>query len=143
MSSLDPYRLQHEELLARFTDLQAVLDAEDLPRRATEALARLNQVSTRLAAHLAMEDAFLYPAFIHGPDPRLAELARAFKAEMGDLLARFQAYHGRWTTPAQLTADPDRFLGETTALLADLRRRIQREDAELYPAAEAAGLPRG
>jgi hypothetical protein len=58
-------------------------------------------------------------------------------SEMGGLVATFGTYLGKWPTAAAIGADASSFRTETTSLFQVLKKRIDRENGELYPRVDA------
>ena len=88
-------------------------------------------LTRKLLAHLAKEDALLYPRLRAGRDPRAAEVATRFAAEMGSLADRYRAYIAAW--PAERIADDWIAFGAATRqILQLLLRRIEGEETMLY-----------
>lgn len=142
MSRTSSLRKQHDALLAlaaeiseASTGLASLLDAERLYRL-------LRQLDAILTEHLASEDRFLYPDMLASSDRRTAALASRFCEEMGGLTKDYAGFAARWNSAGALLDDPDSFQRDWTGLQGALAFRIQRENAELYPLADAAeGAP--
>jgi len=104
--------------------------------KATPAMAELSALRWRLSrvllVHLAREDGLLYPELRRSTDARTRELAARFEMQMGSLAQDYRAYAARW--PAHtIVAGWSGFRTETRTMLLALKRRIQREEIELYP----------
>lgn len=122
--------IEHQELAGLAGALLACV-AQAVP--APEQVARLRWLMSRkLSAHLAKEDRLLYPRIQAGPDRAAAALATRFAHEMGGLAAAFRDYIAGWS-PDRIRADWDAFGTETRSVVETLRRRIDREERELYP----------
>ncbi|MBI4902166.1 MAG: hemerythrin domain-containing protein [Acidobacteria bacterium] len=93
----------------------------------------LADFSGLLKIHLAAEDKALYPLLLQHKDPAMKAIAGKFMTEMGGLRTALEAYLGKWPSSASITQKPDSFRSETTALFHALRKRIDRENSELYP----------
>ena len=143
MSRTSSFREQHDSLLAlageiseASTGLASMLDAERLHRL-------LRQFDAILTEHLASEDRSLYPDMLASSDRRTAALASRFCEEMGGLTKDYARFAARWTSARALLDDQDTFQRDWTGLQGALAFRIQRENAELYPLADAADGARG
>lgn len=90
--------------------------------------------------HLAIEDRFLYPALMTGPDKAVADTARRFQSEMGDLAGRFSSYMAHWSDHEVIAHWPD-FCRETREILDALLNRVMKENAELYVLTGRDGYP--
>ena len=132
-------RAEHAALdtLSRFL---MTLVAEPDPPRATELASVRGMFRDTLVRHLKCEDWALYPRLKASGDPELARLAREFIFEMGHIADEFAAYDARWSAE-RVAADWPGFCAETEAVLDAIAMRIEREEDELYPAAEQYDEP--
>ncbi len=128
-------RAEHAALATLSQFLMAMVSAPE-PPRPTELAAVRGMLRDTLVRHLKCEDWVLYPRLMTSGDAGAATLARAFEAEMGCIAADFAAYDDRWNT-ARAVTEWAAFRAETAAILGALGGRIDREDQELYPLAEA------
>lgn len=123
-----------ETLCAQMIDL---LEHADAPR---EALTTLRwKLNRKLLSHLAKEDLLLYPRLKKLPS-RVAATASRFEQEIGDLGARYHAYWQSWPCAA-MAGDWAGFAGDTRAIVAQIRHRMEIEERELYPLLDEAGGP--
>jgi iron-sulfur cluster repair protein YtfE (RIC family) len=91
--------------------------------------------SKQLLGHLTREDWLLYPSLLQSSERRIAATAQSFIDEMGGLMQAYKSWSAKWPTEAA-RANWSGFAAETTALLDQLERRIERENCELYPLVE-------
>lgn len=128
---LRQFEADHRAILEAIDGIEARLGQPD----GTEALIiDLRAVRARIELHLVVEDRFLYPELCAARDPELRQRAQSFQIEVGDLREQFihfadQHLHGQ--------PEPLALAEATAALLQALRRRIERENSELYPLAAA------
>ena len=106
-------------------------------RDAYEISLKLARLSGLLRIHFAQEDRVLYPAMLNSPDPDVISTAATFVAEMGDIGQKFENYMGRWGSSTAIAADFASFRDETASLFGALANRIERENENLYPLADA------
>ena len=132
-------RAEHAALdtLSRFL---LSLVAEPAPPRATELASVRGMFRDTLVRHLKCEDWALYPRLKASGDSDIAQLARDFILEMGHIADEFAAYDARWTAE-RVADDWPGFCAETAAVLGAIAMRIEREEDELYPAAEQYDEP--
>jgi len=97
--------------------------------------AALRSLETVLVRHLAFEDTRLYPVLEAG-DAAVAERARRYREEMGDLSGRFVAFMQRWGGERAIETEPDAFAAAWSAVRRALERRMTAEDDDLYELAE-------
>ena len=98
----------------------------------TELSALRWRLSRVLMVHLAREDGSLYPGLQRSPDAATRALAAQFEAQMGTLAQDYRDYTARWPAEA-IGADWAGFRTDTRRVMLALKRRIQREEIELYP----------
>lgn len=127
-------RAEHAALTTLSGFLMDLLAAPELPRP-TELAAVRSMFRDTLVRHLKCEDWILYPRLKASGDAELSRLARQFVGEMGHLAEDFVAYDARWTE-AEIASDWPGFCRETEAMLDAIGMRIEREESDLYPAAE-------
>lgn len=132
------YRMHHGEIRALVERIEVELDLERIAADAAPVAIVVRELFGKFGIHLAIEDAALYPKMLAHHDPEVRLAAQSFQNEMGGLKDAFDAYRRRWRGPTAIACEPDAFLAETTAVLAALRRRITREDEELYELYEGA-----
>lgn len=132
-------RAEHAAL-ATLSDFLMTIVAAPVPPRATELASVRGMFRDTLVRHLKCEDWILYPRLKASGDPDLRRLAAEFVGEVGHIAEDFIAYDTRWTEVA-IAADWLGFCAETEAVLDAIGMRIEREEADLYPAAEQLGAP--
>ena len=134
MGFTDKFRVQHEEILAMTGEIiEKIKSQPDAP--AIRKL--LSNLAGKVNFHLAMEDKALYPRLMQRKDTHANALATKFMTDMGGLAAVFAAYNAKWQVSA-IKSDPATFANETRKVFGALAHRIQRENTDLYPLADAA-----
>ena len=129
----DPYRKQHEALLASVAEIRPLLASSAKARENAGTLRSwLSRFGGILRVHLAMEDKAIYPELLKHPREDVRRLAERFVQEMGGLKPDLERYLERWGTEAAIRADADDFVRDTARLVEVLERRIAAEDGELY-----------
>lgn len=106
--------------------------------RLSEAVAVRMQLSVTLDAHLAEEDASIYPALARSSRAEHVRTGECFERELADLAVDWQAYLTEWSEDAA-EADWSTFAAETKAMMDRLRKRIDRENVCLLPLAMKSG----
>lgn len=137
MALTDRFRTQHDDLLAIAGQIAPRLDAAELSKSATAVRDLLSQLMGALKMHLTMEDNSLYPRLLQHQDPEVRKLAKQFMTEMGGIAEVVQAYSAKWSTERKIQEDPETFITETEGLFEALAGRIDRENNQLYPLADA------
>lgn len=125
-----------EDHIVILEQIEQLDDLLQVPTHSTELVCtKLRRLGTKVRLHLAIEDAFLYPRLIESRCGQTSSMARSFQREMGGLSAVLEALLDRYASQADIGRDPSRFVQDCAQMLAALRARIAREDAELYPLA--------
>lgn len=126
------------EHMALMTLSRIVIDMTQAasPPRPTELASARGLLRETLVRHLKCEDWALYPRLKASGDPDLVRITRQFELEMGDLAAEFVAYDDKWTA-ARVEAEWPNFCRETIVMLDVLAIRVEREEQDLYPLADA------
>jgi len=137
MSSFELLMHEHEELTAQVDDLLKLIGLRH-PAVGRVFQAR-RKLEVSLAAHLANEDAVIYPRLMACEDAPTAHLAKNFEADFGKLVDAWSAYLRTWDEAAA-RQNWRGFSGETRTILALLAARIRSEDELLYPAALAGSV---
>jgi hemerythrin-like domain-containing protein len=119
---------EHGELAKLADRLLARMEGDEPAPGFSQVRWQLNRV---LATHLTREDKLLYPQLGRSDDPKTRALARRFSIEMGGLAAEHEAYCRRWPME-RILAEWQNFRRETHDIVAMLKRRIDREETELY-----------
>jgi hypothetical protein len=117
--------------------MRAQLERFPAPVAANAAAIRaaLRDLGTVLGRHLAFEDTRLYPV-LEAAEPAVAERARRYREEMGDLSVRVVAFLARWTAEPAVEAEPQAFARAWDAVRTALEHRMAAEDDDLYEIAE-------
>lgn len=136
MSSTVRFREQHVEILRLAADLQGVPE-QQLRENAGPARKILSNLLGKLTLHLAVEDRSVYPQLQRSPNAAVASMAKRFEKEMGHIAGNVQAWSKSWPTAAVIQAEPRRFITETADIVTALKKRMQRENLELYAAVDA------
>ncbi len=134
--NIDRYHHQHADIRSGVSQLRSLV--QDGIAANAEAIAQaLIGMSTTIKFHLAAEDAMLYPALNVAADRSVAELGRRYQDEMQGLIGSYTEFSRKWRVGSQIAAAPEQFRSEANVVFKALHGRIQREDQELYPAAES------
>jgi len=139
MSRTTMLRKQHDFILDLAGEIDKVLDqlvTEIDVARLQKLLARFDNI---LTIHLQSEDTFLYPAMQASSNQEASETATRFHEEMGGLLGVYAKFSLRWASAKAIFEQQPLFRQEWNDLCAALGNRIERENGELYPLADAMG----
>lgn len=128
----------HTDVLALAGAIERQLDPARVAADPAKVSAEVVRLFGKFSIHLAIEDKALYPRLAQDANPDLRRMAQRFQEEMGGLTQGFEAYRKAWPGPLAIAKDPARFIAETRDILDRLKKRIGRENAELYPLAARA-----
>lgn len=126
---------EHAAILASVAELSKLIEA-GIAEHADSIAKAIVAMSSAIELHLASEDKALYPALIGSSDSSVAAMGRKFQSEMGTIAGVYMEFAGAWSVGTKVAAEPERFREHANGIFKALRERIQREHAELYPAAE-------
>ncbi len=135
MARTDHLRVQHERLLAPASEIDRMIKAGNLAGSANDIRLKISAMMGLLQVHLAAEDKSLYPAMLGSADEKAKTTAKRFLDEMGGLGKTVAEHNARWT--AAYISSSNGFAREWQAVLKALGDRVQRENAQLYPLADA------
>jgi hemerythrin-like domain-containing protein len=130
-------RKQHDAALVL---AQSIIDSCDGPAddfKAFRTSMLLAKLTGLLRIHFAQEDEVLYPRMEASFDADTSATARKFRNEMGGLSRVYTEFVNRWATSQQIASDFAGFKKECQELFTALTKRIERENAMLYPLADA------
>lgn len=137
MAKTDQFRIQHKEILALAAEISTL--ALPIVQTGSEGAikAKLNTLSGVLSVHLAMEDKSLYPAMASCQNTAAKALAQSFQHQMGGIASAFKSFTGRYPTGRHIADSAGGFSSEFKSILMALKTRIGKEEASLYPLADA------
>ncbi|RUL67047.1 hemerythrin domain-containing protein [Dyella dinghuensis] len=134
--NIDKFKQEHVYVMNSVGTLRELVQA-GVTDHAEEIVAQLLAMTGAIKLHLAAEDRVLYPALANAPDPLVAQTSRMFQQEMGGLAETLTGFVSRWNLAAKISQNPQGFRDEANAVFKALHMRVQRENRELYPMAEA------
>lgn len=130
---MERYRREHAQIRQLLRHLISS-DRRDVGPDALRAmLAALEEI---VAAHLADEDARLYPAFFEHDDLRARTTAMEFRSTMGGVACAFARFVATWTPDGAIERDRGAFFHDAERIVDALWARIDLEERALYPLAE-------
>jgi hemerythrin-like domain-containing protein len=134
--NIDRFKQEHADVMNSVAVLRELVHT-GVNEHAEEIVVQLLAMTGAIKLHLAAEDRVLYPALANASDPLVAQTSRMFQQEMGGLAGTLTAFVSRWNLAAKILQDPQGFRDEANAVFKALYMRVQRENRELYPMAEA------
>lgn len=136
--SLAPYHQHQQELLRLARIHESRLDSGLVRNHPDACLAGAQRLVALAKAHLAMENAVLYPALLGGMNADIQAAARALESGLDDLTFRLRQFGHHWTSADTIRQAPEAFIEASRNLLQVLRRHIEEEVTRLFPLVERA-----
>lgn len=137
MQKTDRYRQQHDELLEIATEISGYLQESRVATEAPKVRSLLSRLLAKLKIHLAMEDKNLYPQLLNCGDQKVVSIAKTYLDEMSGIGKAVTEYQQKWASPMHIQNAPKDFIEHTKGIFAALKERIDKENNELYIAADA------
>ena len=136
MNAVQSYRRQHGEIEAAIGTLSTLLRAQDAVSHTFDIRAVLNDLSSKVNDHLALEDRVLYPKLREHGDARVRAAAAELQDELNGLHTVCDQYFRAWSSVTTIAARFPTFRAETRAVMARLQDRMRREEEAIGPALE-------
>ncbi|WP_243317847.1 hemerythrin domain-containing protein [Geothrix paludis] len=137
-ASLAPYHHHHQELRRLAREHEARLAPALVRSHPEVCLAGAQALLTTVKAHLSMENTVLYPALLEAVDADIQATARGLEAGLEELKTRLRQFSHHWPSAEAIRLAPEAFIETSRDLLQVLRRRIDLEEARLFPLVERA-----
>jgi hemerythrin-like domain-containing protein len=136
MISIEMLRKQHADILEQIDAIvKSIKENKDDPSKemVRELLANL---SAELELHLLIEDDLLYPTLMKDSRESIRNVAHMFVIELSGVKEAFKKYKAKWASHDTIAVSLEAFISETKAIVALLRKRIDKENNELFPLLE-------
>lgn len=133
-------RRQHDTALAIAGEIMEAIPAlieKPAREQAVRITLQLAKLTGLLRIHFAQEDRALYPSLMASGRGGVAEVARRFFDEMGQIGPLYDAFAVKWSNADTLAAAPAEFQAECQTIFSALADRIARENDVLYPLVDA------
>ncbi|GAA0077226.1 hemerythrin domain-containing protein [Clostridium sp. CTA-5] len=132
MININSFLRQHKEILEEVNHIDKIINKSDYIEYLDEFVSHINKLAGKLNVHLASEDKFLYPTLINGNDNNLKNLANLYITEMGNISNIFTTYKDNHNTKNKINTNIGGFIHETNMILKEIKKRISKEESELY-----------
>ena len=138
MIGTDSLRRQHDAALAMADRLIDLVDALRTAAPIHAIVMQLNRMVGLLRVHLAHEDVELYPGLIASKDPKVvAAWPGHLSMKWAGWRPNLEQFARYWSCSASIAGAFDEFREGVHELMLALAVRIERENLQLYPLAEA------
>lgn len=132
MINIDNFMRQHKEIIEELDCIDTILNKQDYQNYLGDFVSHINSLAGKLKIHLSTEDKFLYPNLINGKNMEMKEMANSYIDEMGNIANVFTDYKNQFNTKSKINEKLDVFMSETKYILTEIRKRILKEENELY-----------
>ncbi|MDR3416768.1 MAG: hemerythrin domain-containing protein [Nevskia sp.] len=134
--NIDRFKKDHAQILLQVGELRELAHL-GVEQHAEDIAKQIVAMSSTIKLHLAAEDNVLYPALAKVSGSAAAVIGKRFHEEMGGIAAAYTDFAHKWNYAPSIAAHPDDFRKHANEIFKALHERIQKENHDLYPAAEA------
>lgn len=127
---------QHAQILDGIAALRNLAHA-GIQEHAQEIAKHITALSSVVKLHLAIEDRILYPTLQTGKNAALAAMSKTYQDDMKGIASAYIAFSRHWSSAEIVAEQAEQFRTEANSVLKTLYTRVQKENAEFYPAIEA------
>lgn len=129
---------QHNDIANLITEVEGYLSVEKVSVTASafEVTMKIAKLAGLLKIHLKHEDEVLYPKLKTSKDLKVRQTTECFINEMGGLSSAFDEYRRLYKNSNYIKDNPDEFIRDTEAIIDALRKRVKKENEDLYLLAE-------
>ena len=133
MMKTEKFREQHVEILELANKISDLLNADQLRKDSSEMFKLVSRFTATVKLHLVMEDDVLYPLLREHKDLDIRSLAQKYIYEHGGARYNIIEYAAKWTKIFAIQQNPEGFIKDTKNIFDLLKKRIDKEDNELFP----------
>ncbi|HKL43498.1 MAG TPA: hemerythrin domain-containing protein [Clostridia bacterium] len=136
MHNLAALKRQHQDIVVLIDTIENLIEQKNIEENASIISKYINELSGKLKIHLSHEDQYLYPNFKKSKHENLRNKVENYINEMGDLSEIFYCYKNSFNTRTKILKEPNEFIRESEIIFFAIKKRISREDDDLYVLAE-------
>lgn len=136
MISIEMLRKQHDGLMEQVDSIIKFIRENKDTFNKEMLLELLTNLSTELELHLLIEDDLLYPTLMKDSTESIRNVAHVFFHEVGGVKETFKRYKEKWIRQDTISESLEAFISETETMAKLLRKRIDKENNELFPLLE-------
>ena len=134
--NIQRYHRDHEKITQQINALRSLVKS-GVCENAEKISEGIVDMASHIKFHLHAEDQVLYPALARCGNTHVVAMSASFQKEMQGLVKVFSDFVLQWRIPSRLLEDPEGFRRDANVVMRALFERLQRENKELYPAAES------
>lgn len=132
MINLENMIRQHNSIMEEVKFIDEEVKKQKDKINVAETVLHINRLAGKLKAHLIEEDRFLYPDLLQCKDKEIKLMAQQYIDEMGDLAESYTNYKTAFHISTKIKSEIDLFIMETKKILSALKKRMEKEDSQLY-----------
>lgn len=132
MINIDNFTRQHKDIVEEINHIEEIVSKEDYQNNLNEFVSHINVLAGKLKIHLNFEDKFLYPNLVNGKDIKIKDMANSYITDMGNIADAFTNYKNEFNTKTKINQGMDTFLSQTKTIVKKIKKRISKEETELY-----------
>lgn len=132
MINIDNFLRQHKDIMEEVNQINEIVNKSDYENYLDEFVFHINNLAGKLRIHLSSEDKYLYPNLVDGEDSSLRSMAKYYIDEMGSIADTFTNYKNEFNTKSKINGKLNSFVSETRQIISEIKKRISKEEAELY-----------
>jgi len=126
-------RRQHDDIMEIVDRLFEYIKKDSIREYVKDIARDVNVLSGKLRIHLQEEDRVLYPMMEKSDDRKIRKSNECYQREMKDLFDLFNQYKNKYNISGKILDNTESFIKETEQILSALKKRIEKENNELYP----------
>lgn len=96
----------------------------------------INTLAGKIKIHMMEEDNYLYPDLLQNQDTQIVDMTKRYIGEMGNLAAEYIIFKNSYNVANKIKGNIDTFLKDTENMMEILKKRMDKEDNELYKIVE-------
>lgn len=132
MINLENMNRQHNTISTEVTFIEEEIKKDKLLINPAEAALHISRLAGLLKIHLMEEDKFLYPNLLKSDDREVQKMAKQYIDEMGNLTNIYTEYKNKYNVRNKISNNMDLFIQDTLEIMEALKKRMTKENNELY-----------
>jgi hemerythrin-like domain-containing protein len=135
MAITDFAREQHHDLIGILGEISMLINRSNIAIQPHTMRHLIAKFINQFKIHLAGEREFIYPQLMAHNDAAIRQTAKQYQQEMSSIDPMIESWHKKWSISA-IASDTNTFMDETESIFTAVKKRIDKEENELYPLAD-------
>jgi hemerythrin-like domain-containing protein len=132
MINLTNMNRQHDSIMAEIILLEEEIKKGSSDMDTSKASLHISKLAGLLKIHLLEEDKFLYPGLFNSSNSEVKNLAQSYNKEMGSLSQEYTDFKTKYNVGIKIKGKEEVFLADARKMIEILKKRISKENTELY-----------